>query len=890
MLIGGGSLFLLLSIVHFWYGMSRYPSIWNSVVPSALKGATLDRNFEEIRDICGYHHNGHDRTNSQMMQFVITLPFTFTFHMIAFLTTMVYCLLRILKVEQERKLPDPVAASIFLSNALVTLIWLAGGTAGIIFATLSIIFNQKAYNSLLFKKNLKDFCISLVFGNLFLVHEKLANNATEIPLSEKIAGSDIEQGLQQSTSGSKLGGDTQYTPVSLPPPMRSLPPLLGASSSSSANSSVDQDKATPTSFSAAAQQTYLSVINDNLLRHQNHVGQMKKNRNVESPPDIFVDETASLQSNADRQDRQHTKSPNNNRDGMSQNKANIGIKTDEVERSAKSSKKRFFGLSRRLFSSPRHKNNQSKENGFENQGDGDLSVEFLNPYDVHLDVENHPGTIGWRNAISESIQRFKIKSYTLRKHNWVMNQMHGRSIFLKENGQRRRKLKRKEIKERCKAFHDKQLEFNSEISGILDDLKDLKKNHNGKSSSEHTRNILPSQGYEKTGSFGNMPSPGKGKRPNKENYTMSDSNYQAPKSDAASTARESLVESSKESTISTLTQSLCMGEDNHDDAKSSPWIAEIIGELKELNDKETDSSSTFKEAINGLLECTPWIDNINLLKETRPIEHREKYRHIITVQNNDPTNNGTHKNGKQTSNERSGSSSKDEDRKQTRNSFRQNFVDQQLNAEQPSDELEDEISGDLIQEKDSPSWKHRKKYPWRSDLQKKRLEKARENRSRSKEVALKQTKRVISIWKKKKRKSDSYQIVEENMTYSPKNLKSKERKYAEKFCGDDERHEMAESHRDVDNQREIHAKQHDKILNNSHARNNHITSSRDNHMENATIPKQSPKTSSTFYERECDALDGVTGVCPHTETEQREDVDYLSDVRLISTERIRYED
>merc|ERR1711865_993605 len=129
-------------------------------------------------------------------------------------------------------------------------------------------------------------------------------------------------------------------------------------------------------------------------------------------------------------------------------------------------------------------------------------------------------------------------------HNWMMNQMQNRTFFVKEDRQRRRKLKRKEIKERSKLFHNKQLRLRHHIFGILDDLSDLQQSHNNsKSNSDHTRksivDITPLEMNEN------------------ENRNRNHKNDQQKSTvDALSSAIDSHVESSKDSTISTLTQSV----------------------------------------------------------------------------------------------------------------------------------------------------------------------------------------------------------------------------------------------------------------------------------------------------------------------------------------------
>lgn len=843
MFVGSGSLFLLLSLVHFWYGHSRYPSIWNRFLPSDLKGSTLDRNFAEIREICAYYHNGYSKTNSQVFQFAITLPFTIIFHIISFVTTMAYYLLMSTKNEKiMRNLPEPGITSIFLSNALISSLWLLGATGGIIFAMLTIIFNQKAYDSLLFKKNLKDFCISLVFGNFVVVHQKLATGEKEIALSVRAIEHDIESGIAQVRTESKVGEKRQFLPS-----IRSLPSLLGASTSSSTNSLISQDE--------------FSVINKKILNfHDDNVG-IEVYKKSKSTPE--VDEIISIKLNAEKVQNLNTLIPSS--------------EDIEKKRPAKLFKKKFLSLSRLFFSNPRNKRNQNKKECFENQADDELSVEFLNPLDVHLDVENHLGTIEWRNAISESIQRFKIKSYTLRKHIWVMNQMHGKSFFIKGNGERRRKLKkRKEIKQYCKIFHDKQLEVNSQIYGILDDLKDLKKNHNNsKSNSDHTRNSLADMTTQvnKNGvTFKNM-TPTVEERTSQEekNRTISDYNNQIPKTGAASIAKESLVESSKESTISTLSQSI-ISEPPDEKAKRAS-ICELYEEINEPLDKEVvmDDSSTFRDTISGLLNCASWIDNISVLRETGPIEKRDEVRRdIINLKytpskQNDAQNytNEIKDEGQENRTKAKDGRSSSKPRPYWHNLVHENNMN--------------ETSGDFFPATDSPRGKRRKFYPWRSDLQKKKNEKAQANRSQSIEVGRKQTKRVISIWKKKKIKPVE---VDGDLIYSPRR-----KEITDKVSEDDDRHEIVESRKWQDNRREMNSAPYEEKLDNikkghGHAQNRNsrinLRSSRNNDPEMNT--SMFDKTSNTGCGRKYRFLqEDILDVCTPLEIEQREDVDFSPD-------------
>lgn len=779
------------------------------------------------------------------------------------------------------KLPDPLNTSIFISNTLISSFWFLGGTRGIVFATLTIIFNQKAFNSLLFKKNLKHFFISLIFGNLIVVDEKLSSSVTEIALSEKKATFDLEEGVQKTEVKEKEDEGIQYSPASLPP-VRYLPPLLGASTSSSTNSLVDKDMASPENYSSVTPPIYSKIVKEKINVVQNGEEEVAIDVKEESPVDILVDETASQHSNEFLQHIVTVESIPRKFEEIAclekdeeydqRNEVDIEPRTERVEISRKLSKKGFLGLSRRIFSSPRSKYMRSKAFNLQQQGDDDeISVKFLDPTDIHLDIENHPGTLEWRNTISESIQKFQIKSYTLRKHNWVMSQMHGKSFYVNENGNRRRKLKRKEIKECCKVFHDKQVHVNSQIFGILDDLKNLRKNishsksnsvSHSKSNSEHTKftftNML-SKANEKAGSFANATSTGEKSRENKEVYTMSDAKYKTPKSDAASTAQESHV-GSKDSSVSTLTQSFIDSE-HPDNIRSSLCMNGVNGKILQPN----DDSVTFKDAINGLLKCSPWIENINSLKQNASKEENGGEQIDSTdVQNRTRMINAS-KSAVQPQCEASENhlenekgNPKDSSTARLQQCLPILFDVPEIFAPNSEEKLNDEQNS------------------WRSDLQKKKIEKAREDRSQSKKIAVKQTKSVVAPWQTGQAATDdsrnSKTAAEENLNES----------------GGDDRHEMADNSRGgVDNEREFNFKYDDGIVDNSNSWVNSRSLSVDD-PEMSVSPRQFVHKMSNFgLGRECDLFDGISDTCSNLSvSEQREEEDFRSYVRHISTDRV----
>ena len=860
-------------------------------MPTGLKGSTLDRNFKEIKETCGYHYNGHNRTNSQVIPFVITLPFTILFHAIAFLVTATFYLLRILRIEEMQggKLPDPVNTSIFISNTLISSFWFLGGTRGIVFATLTIIFNQKAFNSLLFKKNLKDFFISLIFGNLLVVDEKMSSSVTEIALSEKRAAFDLEEGVKNTKAKDKVDEGIQYSPASLPP-VRYLPPLLGVSTSSSTNSLVDKDMASPENYSSVTPPIYSKIVKEKIVVEQNGEEEAAIDVKEESPMDIFVDEIASQHSNEALQHIVTVESTprkfeeiaclENDEECDQRNEVDIETRTERVETSRKLSKKGLLDLSRRIFSSPRSKYMHSKAFNLQQQDDDDeVSVEFLDPTDVHFDIENHPGTLEWRNAISESIQKFHIKSYTLRKHNWVMSQMHGKSFYVNENGNRRRKLKRKEIKECCKVFHDKQVHVNSQIFGILDDLKNLRKNishsksssvnhsksnsvSHSKSNSEHTKftfTNMPSKANEKPGRFANVTSTGEKSRENKEVYAMIDAKYKTPKSDAASTAKESHV-GSKDSSVSTLTQSYIDSE-HPENTRSSLCMDGVNGKILQPN----GDSATFKDAINGLLRCSPWIENINSLKQNASKEENGSEQIDSTdVQNTTRMINAS-KSAGQPQCEASENHLENEKGKPKESSTA--TLQQCLPILFDVPEIFTPNSEDKPKDEQSS---------WRSDLQKKKIEKAREDRSQSKKIAVKETKFLVAPWQTGQTATDSSRnsktVVEENLNES----------------GGDDRHEIANDSRGgVDNEREFNFKYDDGIVDNSTSWINSRSPSVGDPEMSVSPSKFVHKMSNFGLGRECDVFDGISDACSHLSvSERREEEDFRSYVRHISTDRV----
>jgi hypothetical protein len=537
------------------------------MVPRRLKGTKLDENFAEIRDVCAYYCNGSKRTKPQLGAFIISLPFTFIYHANAFSTTFVYYLLGV--STQQSQFPSPVTTSIFISNITLLLLWCFGGKVGFILTTATTIFNQNFYNALLFKRGLRDFMLSFIFGNVLVIQDKRPEDITHTdhaksnPTAHK-----IEQG-RHSMKGEKSTQDRSEKCVSFEND--------GHSISTNSNSLVE-------------------------------------NKAKEAEPGICV-------SMVDKPNfQEHPSSPQN--EGSMSVRQLKHLTTVAAESNNKEDSDRTKHASMKLTNNAGDPARESlKETRNEATKNDNLLQEFLNPSDVHFDLDNHPGTVTFRNAISDAIEKFPMKSYTFRKHNWLMQKLSGRYFFIKEDGKRRRKLGRHEIKKKCKLLHDKQILLRSEIAGILSDLKDLKKNHTtSKSNSDHSRNsrTIPLEinenftGIRRTPAVGNIGKIKKGWM-SKVPIAAADSVSLAKDSNV-----ESQVESSKESTISTLTQSNGAFSPDSIGARSTPWIEGPTDQLRELNEPTPNQDSThIREAITGLLQYTSWLENLNPLRESQ---------------------------------------------------------------------------------------------------------------------------------------------------------------------------------------------------------------------------------------------------------------------------------
>ncbi|KAG7368507.1 hypothetical protein IV203_031250 [Nitzschia inconspicua] len=588
-IVGGFSLFVSLTITQFWYGLSRYPSVWNNMVPRGLKGSKLDENFAEIRDICSYFCNGHNRTKPQLGAFIISLPFTFLYHFNAFLTTFAYYSSGVRKIGST--LPPPIPLSIFVTNTMMVCLWFIGGKVGLILTTATAIFNQNFYNSLLFKRSLKDFLLSFVFGNILVVQEKhperigsMVNGEEDGVATQKQlpSGIDVQEGKEVRSSPSLL--EKEVSENDAPEVEKKKTNEADVFSlSSSANSLVEKEKES----------------RDRLLVPVKDDG---------SPVESDIQSNESRPMNLDSFSRHQL-----------QYLANINAASSEEEDTVEKKRHVLKPNSRSVMHAlPEHRSGGVR---YSNTRETDLN-EFLNPSDIHLDIENHPGTLAFRNIINDAIAKFPMKTYTFRKHHWIMRKLHGRYFFIREGGKRRRRLGRAEIKKKCKMFHDKQTLLRSEIAGILCDLKDLRKNHTtSKSNSDHSRNsnAIPFEINEKLS--GVLKKDSFHDRMDRR-YVVNDSNVHSKHIlETASTAKDSHVdshvESSKESTISTLTQSNGGFTPEKSGARSTPWIRGPAEELKELNETALGGeSSNLRNAINGVLEYTSWLENLNPLRES----------------------------------------------------------------------------------------------------------------------------------------------------------------------------------------------------------------------------------------------------------------------------------
>lgn len=290
-----------------------------------------------------------------------------------------------------------------------------------------------------------------------------------------------------------------------------------------------------------------------------------------------------------------------------------------------------------------------------------------------------------------------------------------------------------------------------------------------------------------------------------------------------------------------------------------------------------------KEAISELLKCTPWIDNINLLKETGSIEESYEVQHIAsniqntsTRKNNPPERDSEEENIAVSDNRNRSRNAKVEEKP-----YWQNFVDREETAKQEYDEEPREyVSGEFIPAADLSTDRRQRSHPWRSDLQKKKLEKARESRSQSKKVALKQTKRIISMLKKKRRKSGSYEVVLEENIVRKKGEREKSREYRQ-----DDRHEVGDKYhtgnRDSDSQPS------DEFVDSPPRARTVFREYRNRKKTDAHKNGLCHEISNVDFGKECGALEGMTSACsPMIEQREDDDEDYISDVKLVSTNRV----
>mmetsp|Transcript_1825 Transcript_1825/g.3824 ORF Transcript_1825/g.3824 Transcript_1825/m.3824 type:complete len:223 (-) Transcript_1825:222-890(-) len=204
-----------------------------------------------------------------------------------------------------------------------------------------------------------------------------------------------------------------------------------------------------------------------------------------------------------------------------------------------------------------------------------------------------------------------------------------------------------------------------------------------------------------------------------------------------------------------------------------------------------------------------------------------------------------------------------------------------------NDNISREKALDSVSAVNSPNKRSRKLYPWRSDLQKKRIEKARESRSRNREIAMKQTKRVLSIWKKKKKKTKKHEVVvEETTPRNYGNLRPKEKENTN-LSFQEERQPMADSHKPDDiNHREMHCPllPHDGIVNGKQEQDLRIdTSNLGTHLmcypiddpemniSDMKISAMYSKPLNIDYGTDCDHAFQITEVCSPIMTDQRQD-------------------
>jgi hypothetical protein len=651
-LIGGVSLFLSLTITHFWYGISRYPSIWNNYVSDDLVGSRLDENFAEIRDICSYYYNGHNRSDSQMEAFLITLPFTIIYHINGFILMLISRVFGDADEEAHRRFPSPIAVSVLVSNIMMVMLWFLGGNVGMALSTATTIFNQNFYNSLFFRRSFRDFVLSFIFGNLLVIQDKEASSvrATKKLRASVIGASGIAlvaksrgQGLEKETSSQRTLTKSNKFKDKGPQTTSHLPDDFSHDAGGVSSTDVFEDFTTP---KGAIDEASSPSLTENKEGDGSNRGSSNSRSIPSGENSILASEEDAVDNDVKIEDVNDFKIEAAN---DLRNEASNDFKIEDVHGDSKLTTLTSYRSTEDSFShrlqhivtvlSPEFEKSdtefaelsgrearmaqsvtgapiiskQTERGVFPKNNDDDddaLSSNFLNPSDVHIDIENHPGTIAWRNCISDALEKFPIKTYTFRKHNWVMKKMHGRQFFVKENGKSRRKLNRSEIKKRSRIVHEKQLDLRKQIAGILTDLKDLKKNHNSsKSNSDHSRNskksAVPMEGAEQPLTILSKDSSVDEEKRKRDKQ----------KPDAASAAKDSQVESSKESTISTLTQS---NPPKSVEARSTPWIQGPAEEVKELNTTGAveNNSDHMKRVINGILDYTSWLENLNPLRES----------------------------------------------------------------------------------------------------------------------------------------------------------------------------------------------------------------------------------------------------------------------------------
>ena len=581
------------------------------MVPAELKGSDLDENFAEIRDICSYYCNGHDKMRPQLAAFLITLPFTVIYHFNSLVTTLLYFSFGI--PRSDTRFPSPVTLGLFVSNILIASFWFWGGKVGWILTTIAAIFNQNFYNSLLFKRNLRDFMLSFVFGNILVIQNKKSEkvdassktDATAVKLSERaLINDDVEAGnTETSRQEMKIFKRNGKTPVARTSHDFSI--------SSSANSLVEKG-----SKENSADESIKSRVRISVEDNQEDV----------------------LPQNTDQQISHFTGDDSISRHNL-MHIATVLAQSNERDDTTRSQRsvQNLIKPQKTTTELPTHRESQPSIST--------PPTEFLNPYDIYLDLENHPGTITFRNVISDSIDKFPLKKYTFRKHLWVMRKLQGRLFFIQEECQRRRKLSRAEIKEKCKLLHNKQVGLRSQIAGILSDLQYLKKSHtSSKSNSDHSRNSksirnIPLEISETLSANLNDEIIEDHPRNEPTSRAKQPSNF-----DASSIAKDSHVDShvdsSKESTISSLTQSNGAFPDQQPKARSTPWIQGSADILREPNESTLAAaagcggdSTHIRDAINGLLEYTSWLENLNPLREEPiPTQPKEDQGNATAIQ------------------------------------------------------------------------------------------------------------------------------------------------------------------------------------------------------------------------------------------------------------------